>query len=206
MKFCINVSPYGNFIIRTVGRYIQLYLVMQITKEQILYCFAKRTYRLQQLWCIIFPPPITAYFPSIPLDSYWVSVCLATLPDIPSLICDFCLSDQRFVIDLLQISPYDGLSLVVCFPLSGTLCAFADQITPILSEPENGGQSFVPISDFSLSIPALFYTSIIFIAPLLHILAHKPHPSHCAFVFINFCATEQKHCLRHFPQLVQYSG
>ena len=62
---------------------------------------------------------------SIPLDSYWASVCIATLPDIPSLICDFCSSDQRFAIRL----PSDSTSrwtlpLAVSFPLSGHFTNF----------------------------------------------------------------------------------
>lgn len=58
---------------------------------------------------------------SIPSDSYWASVCLATLPDIPCLICDFCASDQRFAIRLPSdsISRWTPLSFAISFPLSG---------------------------------------------------------------------------------------
>ena len=58
---------------------------------------------------------------SIPSDSYWASVCVATLPDIPCLICDFCSSDQRFAIRLPSdsTSRWTPLSLAVSFPLSG---------------------------------------------------------------------------------------
>ena len=61
------------------------------------------------------------HFPSIPSDSYRASVCLATLPDIPNLICDFCPSDQRFAIRLPSdsISRWTPLPLAVSFPLSG---------------------------------------------------------------------------------------
>ena len=46
--------------------------------------------------------------------------CLATLPDIPCLICDFCPSDQRFAIRLPSdsTSRWTPLSLAMCFPLS----------------------------------------------------------------------------------------
>jgi hypothetical protein len=77
-------------------------------------------YRPPQLRCVIFPSTYLPHLHSISSDSYWASVCLATLPDIPCLICDFCSSDQRFAIRLPSdpTSRWTPLSLAVCFPLS----------------------------------------------------------------------------------------
>jgi len=78
-------------------------------------------YRPPQLRCVIFPSIYLPHLHSISSDSYWASVCLATLPDIPCLICDFCPSDQRFAIRLPSdsTSRWTPLSLAMCFPLSG---------------------------------------------------------------------------------------
>ena len=87
------------------------------------YCITLQSvpYRPPQLRCVIFPSTYLPHLPSIPSDSYWASVCLATLPDIPSLICDFCPSDQRFAIRLPSdsTSRWTPLPLAVSFPLSG---------------------------------------------------------------------------------------
>ena len=50
-----------------------------------------------------------------------IYVCVATLPDMPCLICDFCPSDQRFAIRLPSdsTSRWTPLSLAVSFPLLG---------------------------------------------------------------------------------------
>ena len=78
-------------------------------------------YRPPQLRCVIFPSTYLPHLHSISSDSYWASVCVATLPDIPCLICDFCSSDQRFAIRLPSdsTSRWTPLSLAVSFPLSG---------------------------------------------------------------------------------------
>ena len=83
-------------------------------------------YRPPQLRCVIFPSTYLPHLPSISSDSYWASVCMATLPDIPSLICDFCSSDQRFAIRLPSdsTSRWTPLSLAVSFPLSGHFTDF----------------------------------------------------------------------------------
>ena len=87
------------------------------------YCITLQSvpYRPPQLRCVIFPSTYLPHLPSIPSDSYRASVCLATLPDIPSLICDFCPSDQRFAIRLPSdsISRWTPLPLAISFPLSG---------------------------------------------------------------------------------------
>lgn len=81
------------------------------------------------------PPPLRSivfhsihlpHLHSIPSDSYWASVCVATLPDMPCLICDFCSSDQRFAIRLPpdSTSRWTPLSLAVHFPLSGCVRDF----------------------------------------------------------------------------------
>ena len=104
-----------------------LCLTTWVTRSE--YCITLQSvpYRPPQLRCVTFPPPICqhkrsiAYLPSIPSDSYWASTCLAVLPDIPSLICDFCPSDQRFAIQLPSdfTSRWTPLPLAVSFPLSG---------------------------------------------------------------------------------------
>ena len=78
-------------------------------------------YRPPQLRCVIFPSIYLPHLHSIPSDSYWALVCLATLPDIPCLICDFCPSDQRFAIRLPSdsTSRWTPLSLAISFPPSG---------------------------------------------------------------------------------------
>lgn len=78
-------------------------------------------YRPPQLRCVIFSSIYLPHLHSISSDSYWALVCLATLPDIPCLICDFCPSDQRFAIRLPSdfTSRWTPLSLAVSFPLSG---------------------------------------------------------------------------------------
>ena len=78
-------------------------------------------YRPPQLRCVIFPSIYLPHLLSLPSDSYWASVCVATLPDIPSLICDFCSSDQRFAIQFPSdsTSRWTPLPLAVSFPLSG---------------------------------------------------------------------------------------
>ena len=78
-------------------------------------------YRPPRLRCVIFPSTYLPHLPGISSDSYRASTCLAVLPDIPSLICDFCPSDQRFDIRLPSdsISRWTPLSLAVSFPLSG---------------------------------------------------------------------------------------
>ncbi len=87
------------------------------------YCITLQSvsYRSPQLRCVIFPSTYLPHLPSIPSDSYWASTCLAVLPDIPSLICDFCPSDQRFAIRLPSdsTSRWTPLPLAVSFPLSG---------------------------------------------------------------------------------------
>ena len=77
--------------------------------------------RPPQLRCIIFRSIHLPYLHSIPSDSYWALVCLATLPDIPCLIYDFCSSDQRFALRLPSdsISRWTPLSSAIRFPLSG---------------------------------------------------------------------------------------
>ncbi len=86
------------------------------------YCITLQSipYRPPQLRCVIFPSTYLPHLPSIPSDSYWASTCLAVLPDIPSLICDFCPSDQRFAIRLPSdsTSRWTPLPLAVSFPLS----------------------------------------------------------------------------------------
>ena len=78
-------------------------------------------YRPPQLRCVIFLSTYLPHLLNIPSDSYWASVCAATLPDISSLICDFCSSDQRFAIRLPSdsTSRWTPLPLAVSFPLSG---------------------------------------------------------------------------------------
>ena len=87
------------------------------------YCITLQSvpYRSPQLRCVIFPSTYLPHLPSIPSDSYWASTCLAVLPDIPSLICDFCPSDQRFAIRLPSdsTSRRTPLPLAISFPLSG---------------------------------------------------------------------------------------
>ena len=82
--------------------------------------------RPPQLRCAVFPSIYLPHLLSISSDSYWASVCLATLPDIPSLICDFCSSDQRFAIRLPSdsTSRWTPLPLAVSFPLSGHFTDF----------------------------------------------------------------------------------
>ena len=83
-------------------------------------------YRPPQLRCVIFPSTYLPHLHSIPSDSNRASVCLATLPDIPCLICDFCSSDQRFAIRLPSdsTSRWTPLSLAEHFPLSGHATVF----------------------------------------------------------------------------------
>ena len=87
------------------------------------YCITLQSipYRPPQLRCVIFPSIHLPHLHSIPSDSYWASVCLATLPGIPCLICSFCPSDQRFAIRLPSdsTSRWTPLSLAVSFLLSG---------------------------------------------------------------------------------------
>ena len=82
--------------------------------------------RPPRLRCAVFPSIYLPHLLSISSDSYWASVCLATLPDIPSLICDFCSSDQRFAIRLPSdsTSRWTPLPLAVSFPLSGHFTDF----------------------------------------------------------------------------------
>ena len=84
------------------------------------------SYRPPQLRCVIFPSTYLPHLHSIPSDSYRASVCVATLPDIPCLLCDFCSSDQRFAIRLPSdsTSRWTPLSLAVSFPLSGHFTDF----------------------------------------------------------------------------------
>ena len=74
------------------------------------YCITLQSvpYRPPQLRCVIFPSTYLPHLPNISSDSYWASVCMATLPDMSSLICDFCSSDRDFAIDFFQIPPHDG--------------------------------------------------------------------------------------------------
>jgi len=83
-------------------------------------------HRPPPLRCIVFHSIHLPHLHSIPLDSYWASVCLATLPDMPCLICDFCPSDQRFAIRLPSdsTSRWTPLSLAIHFPLSGCVKDF----------------------------------------------------------------------------------
>ena len=78
-------------------------------------------YRPTQLRCVIFPSTYLPHLHSISSDSYWASVCLATLPDIPCLLCDFSSSDQRFASRLPSdsTSRWTPLSLAMCFQRSG---------------------------------------------------------------------------------------
>ncbi len=84
------------------------------------------SYRPPQLRCVIFPSIYLPHLHSISSNSYWASVCSATLPDIPCLLCDFCPSDQRFAIRLPSdsTSRWTPLSLAMCFPLSGHTTVF----------------------------------------------------------------------------------
>lgn len=77
-------------------------------------------HRPPPLRCIVFHSIHLPHLHSIPSDSYWASVCLATLPDMPCLICDFCPSDQRFAVRLPpdSTSRWTPLSLAIHFPLS----------------------------------------------------------------------------------------
>ena len=84
------------------------------------------SHRPPPLRCIVFHSIHLPHLHSIPSDSYWASVCLATLPDMPCLICSFCSSDQRFAIRLPpdSTSRWTSLSLAVHFPLSGCVRDF----------------------------------------------------------------------------------
>ena len=86
-----------------------------------MYHSAKRTIQTSPIKVRNLSPTYLPHLPSIPSDSYWASTCLAVLPDIPSLICDFCPSDQRFAIRLPSdsTSRWAPLPLAVSFPLSG---------------------------------------------------------------------------------------
>ena len=86
-----------------------------------LYHSAKRTIQTSPVKVRNLSSTYLPHLPGISSDSYWASTCLAVLPDIPSLICDFCPSDQRFAILLPSdsISRWTPLSLAVSFPLSG---------------------------------------------------------------------------------------
>ena len=92
------------------------------------YCIALQSmpYRPPQLRRVIFPSTYLPHLPSIPSDSYGASVSPATLPDIPSLICDFCPSDQRFAIRLPSdsTSRWPPLPLAISFTLSGHFTNF----------------------------------------------------------------------------------
>ena len=83
-------------------------------------------HRPPPLRCIVFHSIHLPHLHSIPSDSYWASVCLATLPDMPSHVCDFCPSDQRFAIRLPSdsTSRWTPLSLAIHFPLSGCVRDF----------------------------------------------------------------------------------
>ena len=61
-----------------------------------MYHSAKRTIQTSPIKVRNLFPTYLPHLPSIPSNSYWASTCLTVLPDIPSLICDFCPSDQRF--------------------------------------------------------------------------------------------------------------
>ena len=78
-------------------------------------------HRPPPLRCIVFHSIHLPHLHCLPSDSYWASVCLATLPDMPCLICGFCPSDQRFAIRLPpdSTSRWTPLSLAIHFPLSG---------------------------------------------------------------------------------------
>ncbi len=83
-------------------------------------------YRPPQLRCIIFHSIYLPHLHNVSSDSYWASVCLATLPDTFCLICDFCSSDQSFAFRLPSdfTSRWTPLSLAICFPLSGYITDF----------------------------------------------------------------------------------
>ena len=76
--------------------------------------------RPPRLRCTLFPliyPPHLLVLPA----TFWTSSLLADLSVFPSLICDFCPSDQRFAYSFLQIPPRDGhpCCSAIHFPLSG---------------------------------------------------------------------------------------
>ena len=54
-------------------------------------------------------------------SNFWTSSLLADLSVFPSLICDFCPSDQEFAYSFLQIPPHDGhpCCSAIHFPLPG---------------------------------------------------------------------------------------
>ena len=83
-------------------------------------------HRPPPLRCIVFHSIYLPHLHNIPSDSYWASVCMATLPDMSCLICDFCSSDQSFAIRLPSdsISRWTPLSLAIHFPLSGCVKDF----------------------------------------------------------------------------------
>ena len=108
--------------------WLELTSVRSATPFDVVYYGAKSSialqsipYRPPQLRCVIFPSTYLPHLLNIPSDSYWASICLATLPDISSLICDFCPSDQRFAIRLPSdsTSRWTPLPSAVSFPLSG---------------------------------------------------------------------------------------
>ena len=107
-------------------------------------------HRPPPLRCIVFHSIHLPHLHSIPSDSYWASVCLATLPDMPCLVCDFCPSDQRFAIRLPSdsTSRWTPLSLAIHFPLSGCVRDFhpldyahagrTSKRTPLIEVPSVG--------------------------------------------------------------------
>ena len=130
------------------------------------YCITLQSvpYRPSQLRCVIFPSTYLPHLPSIPSDSYGASVCLATLPDIPSLICDFCSSDQSFAIRLPSdsTSRWTPLPLAISFPLSGHYTDFHPLETcaarRILKKGRHTGMP--SFSLFRFSAPSLFLPSL----------------------------------------------
>ena len=108
--------------------------------------------RPPQLRCIIFRSIHLPYLHSIPSDSYWALVCLATLPDIPCLIYDFCSSDQSFALRLPSdsISRWTPLSSAIRFPLSGYVRDFHPLDYAHAGHTKKSRKSF---SDFLLNVP-----------------------------------------------------
>ena len=70
--------------------------------------------------------------------NFWTSSLLADLSVFPSLICDFCPSDQGFAYSFLQIPPHDGHPC--CSAIHFLVAQACSGLSPVRARPWRANQ------------------------------------------------------------------
>ena len=89
-------------------------------------------------------------------SNFWTSSLLADLSVFPSLICDFCPSDQGFAYSFLQIPPHDGHPC--CSAIHFLVAQACSGLSPVRARPWRANQKDTAF--FTVSLQSIYYIVI----------------------------------------------